>query len=76
MMPPSVCPQWPNDIPGQTAEERNEAARSYTTPWGTILLHVFHGHHERGIGRCRNDKLFFQVRFENVFLASARSCYR
>jgi phosphoglycolate phosphatase-like HAD superfamily hydrolase len=36
-MPPSVCPQWPTDIPGQTAEERNEAARSYTTPRGTIM---------------------------------------
>jgi hypothetical protein len=36
MMLPSACPPWQNDITGQIAGERNEAARSYTTPWGTI----------------------------------------
>jgi hypothetical protein len=30
-------PPWQTDITGQTAGERNDAARSYTTPWGTIF---------------------------------------
>jgi hypothetical protein len=33
---PSACPPWPTDIPGQTARERSEAARSYTPPGDTI----------------------------------------
>jgi hypothetical protein len=36
MMPPSACLPWQTDTPGQTAEERNEGARSYTTVRGTI----------------------------------------
>src|SRR3954464_6876280 len=35
--------------------------------------HIFHGGDERRAGLGRNDELLFQVRFENVFLASARS---
>jgi hypothetical protein len=30
-MPPSACPLWPTDSPGQTAGERNRATGSYTT---------------------------------------------
>ena len=36
MIAPSACPQWQTDSPGQTAGERNKAARSYTTAGGTI----------------------------------------
>jgi hypothetical protein len=40
------------------------------------LQHVFHGSHKRGVGLRRNNKLLLQVRFQRVFLASARSCSR
>ena len=38
--------------------------------------HVFHGRHERAVGLRRDDPLLFQMRLENVFLKSARSCCR
>jgi hypothetical protein len=40
------------------------------------LQHVFHGGHEPSVDIWWNDKLLFQVRFKNAFLASARSCCR
>src|ERR1700761_9572425 len=38
MMSPSTCQPWQTDATGQTAGERNEVARSYTSPWGTIQI--------------------------------------
>jgi hypothetical protein len=35
-MTPLACPPWPTDIPGQTAGECNDAARSHATVRGTI----------------------------------------
>ena len=40
------------------------------------LQHIFHAGYERGVGVRRNDPLLPQVGLEDIFLASARSCYR
>jgi hypothetical protein len=46
-MPPSACLPWQTDTPGQTAEERNEGARSYTTVRGTIRWSLRYGWRRR-----------------------------
>ena len=38
--------------------------------------YIFHTGYEGGVGVWRDDPLLLKVRFENVFLASARSCCR
>jgi hypothetical protein len=49
-MLPSACPPWQTDSLGQTARERNEAAASYTTTGGTIVVAILTDEPDRSSG--------------------------